>query len=74
MQNRIFAERSNVSRREPSLPGRLTRQLYEGGLAGGVSGAEHVGTVGVMATVSAIGRFCDALGVATPRAAGTHRQ
>ena len=43
-------------------------------LAGGVSDAGYVGTVGVIATVSAIGNFCDAPGVATPRAAGTHRR
>ena len=49
-------------------------RLDEIGLAGGVSGAEHVGIVGVMATVSAIGSFCGALRVATPRAARTHRQ
>ena len=46
-------------------PGRLTRQVYDGALAGGLSDAEYVETVGVMATVIAIDSFCDAVG--TPR-------
>ena len=43
--------------------GRLTRQFYDGALAGGLSDAEYVETVGVMAMVIAIDSFCDALGM-----------
>ena len=43
--------------------GRLTRQFYDGALAGGLSDAEYVETVGGMATVIAIDSFCDALGM-----------
>ena len=42
-------------------PGRLTRRFYEEALAGGLSDAEYVETVGVMATVIAIDSFCDAM-------------
>ena len=52
----------------------MTSIPYERGLAGDVSDAEYVETVGVIATVIAIGNFCDALRVATPRVAGTHRR
>ena len=44
--------------------GRLTRQVYDEALEGGVSDAEYVETVGVMATVIAIDTFCDAMGIA----------
>ena len=44
-------------------PGRLTRRFYEEALAGGLSDAEYVETVGVMATVIAIDSFCDAMGL-----------
>lgn len=44
-------------------PGRLTRRFYEEARAGGLSDAEYVETVGVMATVIAVDSFCDALGV-----------
>ena len=43
--------------------GRLTRQVYDDALAGGLSDAEYVETIGVMATVIAIDTFCDAMGV-----------
>ena len=43
--------------------GRLTRQVYDGALAGGVRDAEYVETIGVMATVIAIDTFCDAMGM-----------
>ena len=43
--------------------GRLTRQFYDDALARGLSDAEYVETVGVMATVIAIDTFCDALGM-----------
>ena len=43
--------------------GRLTRQVCESALDGGVSDAEYVETVGVMATVIAIDSFCDAVGM-----------
>ncbi len=43
--------------------GRLSRQVYDEALAGGVSDAEYVETVGVMATVIAIDTFCDAMGM-----------
>ena len=44
-------------------PGRLTRRFYEEALAGGLTDAEYVETVGVMATVIAIDSFCDAMGL-----------
>ena len=44
-------------------PGRLTRRFYEEAVAGGLSDAEYVETVGVMATVIAIDSFCDAMGL-----------
>ena len=44
-------------------PGRLTRRFYEEALAGGLSDAEYVETVGVMATAIAIDSFCDAMGL-----------
>ena len=44
-------------------PGRLTRRFYEEALAGGLSDAEYVETVGVMATVIAVDSFCDAMGL-----------
>ena len=43
--------------------GRLTRAFYESALAGGLSDAEYVETVGVMATVIAIDSFCDAMDI-----------
>ena len=43
--------------------GRLTRQVYDDALAGGLSDAEYVETIGVMATVIAIDTFCDAMGI-----------
>ena len=43
--------------------GRLTRRVYDDALAGGLSDAEYVETIGVMATVIAIDTFCDALGM-----------
>ena len=42
---------------------RLTRRFYDTALAGGLSDAEYVETVGVMATVIAIDSFCDAMGL-----------
>jgi hypothetical protein len=42
---------------------RLTEQFYKEALAGGLSDAEYVETVGVMANVITIDSFCDALGV-----------
>ena len=44
-------------------PGRLVRRFYEEALAGGLSDAEYVETVGVMATVITIDSFCDAMGL-----------
>ncbi len=44
-------------------PGRLTRRFYADALAGGLSDAEYVETVGVMATVIAVDSFCDAMGL-----------
>ena len=41
--------------------GRLTRQVYDEALAGGLGDAEYVETIGVMATVIAIDTFCDAM-------------
>ena len=43
--------------------GRLTRAFYESALAGGLSDAEYVETVGVMATVIAIDSSCDAMDI-----------
>ena len=43
--------------------GRLTRQFFDRALAGGLSDAEYVETVGVMATVIAVDSFCDAVGM-----------
>lgn len=43
--------------------GRLTRQVCDRALAGGVSDAEYVETIGVMATIIAIDSFCDAVGM-----------
>ena len=43
--------------------GRLTRQVYDEALAGNLSDAEYVETIGVMATVIAIDTFCDAMGM-----------
>ncbi len=42
-------------------PGRLTRRFYEDAVAGGLSDAEYVETIGVMAAVIAIDSFCDAM-------------
>lgn len=42
---------------------RLTRRFYDDALASGLSDAEYVETVGVMATVIAIDTFCDAMGL-----------
>ena len=50
--------------------GRLTRQVYDDALAGGLSDVEYVETVGVMATVIAVDTFCDAIGL--PRHALPH--
>ena len=44
--------------------GRLTRQVYDDALAGGLSDSEYVEAIGVMATVIAIDTFCDAMGIA----------
>ena len=44
-------------------PGRLTRRFYEEAVADGLSDAEYVESVGVMATVIAIDSFCDAMGM-----------
>ena len=44
-------------------PGRLTRRFYEEALAGRLTDAEYVETIGVMATVIAIDSFCDAMGI-----------
>ena len=44
-------------------PGRLTRRFYEEALAGGIGDAEYIEAVGVIATVTAIDSFCDAMGV-----------
>ena len=49
---------------------RLTRRFYDTALAGGLSDAKYVETVGVMATVIAIDSFCDAQGPAAARLAG----
>ena len=43
--------------------GRLTRQVFDDALAGGLSDAEYVETIGVMAAVIAIDTFCDAMGM-----------
>ena len=43
--------------------GRLTRQVYDEAIAGNLSDAEYVETIGVMATVIAIDAFCDAVGM-----------
>ena len=42
---------------------RLTRRFYEDALAGGLSDAEYVETVAVIATVVAVDTFCDAMGL-----------
>lgn len=44
-------------------PGRLTRRFYDEALEGGLCDAEYVETVGVVATVTAIDSFCDAVGL-----------
>ena len=44
-------------------PERLTRRFYEDALAGGLSDAEYVETVAVVATVVAVDTFCDAMGL-----------
>ena len=44
-------------------PERLTRRFYEDALAGGLSDAEYVETVAVIATVVAVDSFCDAMGL-----------
>ena len=44
-------------------PERLTRRFYEDALAGGISDAEYVETVAVIATVVAVDTFCDAMGL-----------
>ena len=44
-------------------PERLTRRIYEDALAGGLSDAEYVETVAVIATVVAVDTFCDAMGL-----------
>ena len=59
--------------------GRLIRQFYDRARAGGLSDAEYVETVGVMATVIAIDSFCDALGMSrhalpAPVAGEPHRR
>lgn len=41
---------------------RLTERFYQDALAGGLSDAEYVETVGVMANVITVDSFCDALG------------
>lgn len=43
--------------------GRMTRKVYDDALAGGLSDAEYVETIGVMATVIAIDTFCDTMGI-----------
>lgn len=42
---------------------RLTRQFYDEAIAGGLSDAEYVETIGVMANVITIDSFCDAIGL-----------
>ena len=53
----------DVIHRVRTDPGRLTRKLYDEALAAGVSDAEYVETIGVMATVIAVDSFCDAIGM-----------
>lgn len=45
---------------------RLTERFYQDAVAGGLTDAEYVEAIGVLATVIAIDSFADALGVARP--------
>lgn len=58
---------------------RLTKQFYDAALAGGLSDAEYVETIGIMANVITIDSFCDAMGLPRrdlpePRAGDPRRQ